>query len=426
MGLTALLTGLLMSYASVEDGTRVELDPYSDNWARLQALLDAHTSIFVSDGVFPISKCLNVKQGTTLQGKGVEATTFRIQGENGEPVVGLGGDGLWASSTGYGQADGVTLRGFTAFQTDDSNTVAKVIFNNWGDDFLVENVRIQGGFYEGITLGNNIRSAVIRNFEAWDCGNGGDADPSRSRSGINSGAIDCLIEDFVCRGCGQGVEIGGTRVVLRRGTIVEPSGAEPSIGVNIGSTTWGIYQVTVEDCLVRGYPASIGCGNGSGRLAAVTMHRNDVDGAMGFSGGALDNVVPHPDEGPTTEGSFILDNVIRVNGMQGEPLIYNTGPADLDGLYGREPVTIRGNKFLYDGTAQSAPMIGFAGEISAACIVEFNNSYGLDDSPLRGDVASFVNGSNFPIPGMPSLVVLGNVAYNQAGVSRRFIILRAA
>lgn len=410
-----------MSFAVAEDGSRLDLVSDADNWSALQSFCDAHTSIQFSEGVILLSRTLNVKPGSvSWRGRGPDSTTFRRAGAFNGPVVGVGLLGRIPS--GYAAAPSFTLADMTVWQTDDSNSNNKCIWNETGDDFLVQGVRVRGSAYEGIVAGSDVVNVTLQDFEAWDCGNGGVAYPLTT-AGINCTNRNLVCEDFVTLRCGQGIECGNSPAgVFRRGTVLGPGTNTPSLGCNIGSTGRGVYRLTIEDVTFRGYPQSIQVGNnGIGRLCGVTIQRCDVDQAISFSGGLVDNLVPgQPGEGPSIEGSFILNNAIRISEANTQAsILYNTGPsAGVYDVYGREPLTIRGNSVYYASQVQTTPTISFAGKIVANCIVEGNRFYGLTVAPSRGDIASFASGSNPSIPGMPNLSQSNNIAYDLTGRSR--------
>lgn len=420
-----LARGVLgVSYAVGSGGSdprSVEIFPDADNWQALQDLWTGCTSITLPPGRWPIYQTFNMRSARTLAGQGVDQTTLVMVGGFAGPTLGLGGQGTWPS--GFLAAPNATIRGLTVEQTVNSSTNNKCIWSEGGDNLLVDNVRVKGSSYEGIVTSSNLDGVTVRNFEAWDCGNGGPA-YFLSTAGINCTSRNQLVENFRTLRCGQGVEGGNSRnEIFRKGVILGPGTATPSLGVNIGSTGRGIYQVTVEDVTVRGYDSSISMGpNGIGRLCGCIVQRCDVDKGINFSGGQMTNAVPgQPGEGPDTEGSFILNNIVRINGLSDASILYNTGPSSPSyDVYGREPLTIRGNSFYYDGTPQTTPSIGFAGKIVATCVVEGNFLYGLNAAPSRGDIASFTSGSNPAIPGMPNMTYRGNIAFNRSGMSRPF------
>lgn len=409
-----------MSQAVSETGETVELYPDSDNWPALQPFLVAHRYVVLPAGVWPIHQTLNiVRHGTVLLGRGVDATMLDLVAPFAGPVIGGGGQGTWAG--GYPAADGVSIIGLTAKTSIDASAQCKCIYNAAGDDMLIENVRVRGSRYEGVVSASPNKRVTLRSVEAWDCGNGGDF-YSLSTAGVNATSIDLLVEDFVCIRCGQGVETGNTRVVVRKGLVTDPGPGRPSIGVNVGSSGMGVYDTTVESVVVRGFEAAIGCGNGIGRLAKVVFRNNDVDGPIGFAGGTLNNNVPHADEGPSVYGSEIVENVIRLPSNVGA-IGYNSGVVDNGGLFGREPLRVERNTIVVeDGVAGTNPLIFFAGKIAAECKVYDNVVYGLDGPPSRGDLASYTLLSNPTIAGMPNLHYGGNLAYGRDGRSRGFLV----
>jgi hypothetical protein len=383
-----------MSAAVAEDGSRVTLFQDSDNWAVLQAFLAAHTSVQLPEGSFPISQTLNiVNSGTSLSGMGAESTTIRLNAPFAGPVIGIGGQGTWTG--GYPAANGVSLRGFTSSMEIDASAQNKCIYNTSGNDLLLDRIRVKGCPYEGIVSGNFAKRITLRNIEAVNCGNGG-IYYAASTAGINVTSIDLLVENFVVRGCGQGVEGGSTRAVFRRGLITDAGSGSPSYGVNIGSTGAGVYDLTVEYVTVRGYSqGAMGCSNLLGRLAKVVFRYNDVDTSIGFCGGLVDNLVPHPDQGPTTYGSEVHDNTITIASNTGNGgFDYNSLVND-GGICGREPLRLYNNRiYVSDGVPRTVPVIQFAGTIGGACVVEDNEINGLDSAPTGGDIASLTYNGN--------------------------------
>lgn len=427
---------LLMSFAVAEDGSQCELHAYSDNWSAFQTFVDAHSSIFIPAGDWWFSRPVNVgNRAYELTAPSVEATILRNVGAFGGPVLGIGAAGTYAGSAAYGPADGTIVRGMTLWQQDESTAHCKCLYNIGASEFTAENIRVRGSSYEGIVSGSDLSGVTLRNIEAWDCGNGGPA-YTLSTAGINATSVDLLIEDFVTLRCGQGVETGNTRVTVRRGLVTSPGSGEPSIGVNVGSSVYGVWRTTVEDVTISGYDSAMQVGNGVGRIAGVYLRRLKIydDGVEGispitFSGGTLDNTVPHSDQGPTTEGSYIEDCELHITAPHQGGIGYNSGIVDNSGLYGREPLVIQRNMVymeLDDPSEQTAPILFVAGEVGAAVDMFDNQIFGLPTAPIRGDIATFTNVANPVVPNMPTLTIRGNIAYGTNGRSRPFSILKEA
>jgi hypothetical protein len=219
-----------------------------------------------------------------------------------------------------------------------------------------------------------------------------------------------------------------------------PGTGTPGIGVNIGSTGWGIYDVEISDCKIYGYDSAISVGNGIGRLTYIRILRNHIhdegagDSPIEFFGGQATNGVTgadNPFEGPdlSDEGSFIEDNEFEVSSPHQGAISYNTGPVDLGNpnVYGREKLTVRGNIVRFvsgDPSLQTNPIVGFGGTITGTCLVVGNEIHGLPDAPQRGDVQSYTNGTNPSIPAMPNLSVYGNNAYGTDGRLRSWFTNR--
>jgi hypothetical protein len=409
-----------LSQARTETGLKAKLHPDADNWAALQGLLDVSTHLTLPAGTWPIHQTLNIgNTAKTIQGQGVERTTLWLTADFAGPTIGIGGAGRWPGSESYGAADGCNLFGLTARTSASASANCKCVFLNGGDDFLMDKVRVRGSAYEGIVTGSDIHRVTLRNIEAWDCGNGGPA-YTLSTAGINATSIDLLIEDFRTLRCGQGVETGNTRVTVRRGVVSNPGSGLPSLGINIGSSVYGVWRTSVEDCTIDGYDTALSCGSGNGRIAGVYFRRNTIhdlgagESPITFFGGTLNNTVPHPDQGPTTEGSEITDNTIYIHTPHQGTIGYNGGPVDVGGVNAREPLTITGNEIYFDladPSLQTAPVIYFAGKILGDCIVRNNRIFGLPEAPSRGDIASFTNNDNPAVQGFPNLSTYGNYTF---------------
>lgn len=421
-----------MSAATGDTGLSVELYPDADNFDALQSLVHGSTEVRLPAGRWPIRKTLNTGLGfaRVFRGYGAESTELVCTGGTG-PVLGVASQGTWPEVVNYLPFDGFRLYGMTLTMTVDNAKNNNCLFvNNFCNDIEVSHSRAKGSPYEGFVIGGIIRNVWLHDIEAWDCGLGG-AHFATATSGINPVSSDTILEDFVCLRCGQGVETGQQNVIVRRGTITAPGGGSPSLGVNIGSNNYGIYNTSISGVRVFGYANAFQIGqNGLGRLSRVSISGCETDGGISFAGGkATNNVTLDPPftQGPDLYGSQIVDNIIRVNAPNNGTIIYGSGINLADSVYGREALTIARNTIYYDlenPALNTSPIIGFGGNVSGSCLVESNWIYGLDEAPQRGDVASFSVINNPTIPGMPNLAVRGNWAYNLAGRSRTFTILR--
>ena len=432
-----------VSHARNENGVKAKLYPDADNWAALQTLLDVSTHVTLPAGEWPISRTLQMGQRRqAVQGQGVGRTTLRLYTNYGGPVIGIGAGTRWSpTDTNYFGATGMMVRGLTLHQQSTAAGANCLYVSdqpvygvNECNELKVYEVRVRGAAYEGIVAASSIRDAHLKNIEAWDCGNGGPA-YALSTAGINATCGGLILEDFRTLRCGQGVETGNSNVIVRRGVITEPGAGTPGIGVNIGSTGWGIYDVEISDCKIYGYDSAIAVGNGIGRLTSIRILRNLIhdEGAgnspIEFQGGQTANGVANPFAGPdlSAEGSFIEDNVFEVSSPHQGAISYNTGPADLGNpnVYGREKLTVRGNIIRFvsgDTSLQTNPLIGFAGNITGDCLVTRNRVYGLPTAPSRGDVQSYTNNQNAAVQGMPNLSVYGNDAYLSTDRLRDFSV----
>jgi len=413
-----------MSFAVGSLGGKVKLHEGVDNWAGLDYLVDTDPHVTLPAGEWFISRGLNISG--TLQGQGVTQTTLRQTGSHGSPTIGAGGNGRWAGSEGHMPVDGVRIFGLTVWQDDHSapGNSSAIFINDECNDIIVRNVRVQNSAYEGIVVGALCGDVLIENFEAFDCG-GGSALDTRARAGINAVSHDTIIQDFVVRGCGQGVEAGYSDVVIRRGLVTEPDGAMPSYGLNIGSHSCGVYNLSIDRVKVNGYENSAVIGNVLGRLARVIVTACEFDGCVTFYGGKHDNNIPTAEQGPDTYGSEFVGNTWYVRTPNAGPFVYYGGTVDDGGLYGREPLLLQSNKVYYGGGWRpNPPTWGFAGKIPASIEMRDNVEFGLDLGPERGSIASFTLQANPAIPGMPNLVLRNNWGHKADGSFRGLIVMR--
>jgi hypothetical protein len=410
-----------------ENGDKAKLYSDADNWSALQSLLDGSTHITLPVGNWPISRTLNGGRWSQfIQGQGVERTTLRQYGDYAGPVVGFGGGTAWSTGTNYVGAQGMQIQGLTLHQQSQASgtncfqATYQEAFVGESDHLTIRNVRVRGSRIEGIVVASDLHHVLLSDVEAWDCGNDAPV-TGNSTAGINATSQDTIIEKFRCVRCGQGVETGNTNVTVRKGVVSDPGPGLPSLGINIGSASWGVYNTVVEDCVIAGYDSGIVVGNGIGRLSRVIVRRNIIRdastegaGSITFAGGQEVNNVVHPDQGPDTYGSEISDNEMDIFTTHNGVILYNTGPSPVYEYAGREPLSILRNiiRFnLADPSQQGAPVIGFAGKIVADCLVEGNQIYGLPDAPVRGDVQSYTSGTNQAVQGFPNLRVVGNNAW---------------
>lgn len=422
-----------VSHAVGSNGSRVKLYSDADNYAALQALLDVAPEVRLPPGNWPISRTLVYKlNGQRIRSYGVDACTLRQYGAYTGPVLGIGAHPTW--NPGGPNLTGCRLNGITLHQTVDASGASCMIIYEFCSDFEASNIRLKGSRYEGFISGSTSSFITLKHIEVLDCGNGGIAYPL-STAGINATSDHMLVEDFRCTGCGQGVEGGSQHVVYRRGTITDPGDGNPGIGINIGSTGQGIYDVVVEDCIISGYDSAIAVVNGIGRLCGVYIRRNkiydegDGDSPIEFAGGQMNNLVTggdNPYEGPDLAGSEITDNEFFVSSPHDGVISYNTGPADggNPNVYGREALTISRNTVRFvagDTSLQTNPIFGFAGNITANCRLTDNIIHGLPAAPSRGDMQSYTNNANVAVPGFPTFRHGRNYAFAPSGERRAFV-----
>jgi hypothetical protein len=209
-------------------------------------------------------------------------------------------------------------------------------------------------------------------------------------------------------------------------------------GINIGSYTWGVWDVEIGHCTTKGGGAC-SFGNGNGRLASVHIHDCVFHGnaRTGGMGGLFQNKGgPVPNPNPDTGNSVVERNVYIYTGDDHQVLGVNTGPAagtwdhDNDPAtqpyheQGREPITFQDNVLIYAGPPDgpnTSPILYVAGNYSAPVKFLRNKLYGFDVAPSRGDLQTFSNNQNAAIPSQPGMVVEGNIVVKKDGTTRPLV-----
>jgi micrococcal nuclease len=402
-------------------GHSVALNPDEDNTAVIQAAVDSFNggtgTITLPEGLWGVCGTINLPSNITFAGKGDTKTILfrRALADGGffnGPIIGGGGDGRWVGSEGKSRADNVRVHDIGTLYSpgSDGGVNSKCIWFENGTSILVYNVRLEGGAYEGLVGGSWARNVIVTRCTAVNCGNGGRF-YTLSTAGFNVMSIGTNYNDCTAVGCGQGWELGNTRTSLLRCVADEAGSGEPSMAFNIGSSVAGVYDCSIVNCRSRGFSSALGIGNGNGRLAKVTIRGNVfIDGSVSFMGGKPDNIVPHNDQGPDTYGSTIDGNTFIFTQANNDGSCgYNTGPAAGGEIYGREPLTVSDNVFVFaPGIQQSTPVIYTAGKVPAKQNWLRNWIIGIDTAG-RGDLAVFSNNANVSGPG--NIEATGNRAF---------------
>jgi hypothetical protein len=405
------------------------IDPDTDNAPVINAFLDSlpeGATANLPAGTWPINSGLQINKTRRLRGAGMNATIIVGRGDTWSgAVVGFGD---------YHQnvkVNNVILEDLTVRQegrTPNAPHRTHTCIFGHGDHFRGNRIKLEGSQYEGVVIGGDSIDAVFTECGGVNCGNGGPA-YERSTAAFNCHTRNGKYIRCWTKGCGQAVEAGTNGMVIDDCTFEEPGSGTPSIAVNLGSSNWGIYNVTVRNCRIRGYPDSIGTGNGNGRLCRVNIVNNVVDGTIGFGGGLPNNLVPgNPFEGPDLYGSTIHGNTIFVKTAHGGVILYNTGPSASYAVFGRENLSIRRNVIvnLHPASASQSgrPVINFAGNITAASVECFDNWLVNFDSDGQGagDIASYSNNECPAVPGFPTLKHGRNRVFKWDGTERAAVV----
>jgi hypothetical protein len=200
-------------------------------------------------------------------------------------------------------------------------------------------------------------------------------------------------------------------------------------GINIGSYTFGVWDVEIAFCRTTGGGAC-SFGNGNGRLASVWIHDNVFHGAVrtGAMGGLRQNKGgPVPNPNPDTGNSIVERNVYVVTDPDFHVLGCNTGPAPVGSPHeqGREPVTFQHNVIVNKtkpGGPNTSPILYVAGEYTAPIKFLHNRLIDFDAAPARGDLATFSNNANRAVPNQPNMVQEGNFVLKRDGTFRPLVV----
>lgn len=420
--LTLLIILFAVDPVATSASQSVRLTATGDNAPAIQAFIDAlpnGATIKIPAGVWHVESRLKLKAQQKLVGAGMDRTTIKSRGADWSgPIVAWGVDWL-------NPADGVELRDLTIEQAVVGTSKHGCILGE-GNDSKLTRIRVVGSRYEGIIIGGWNKNATLTDCEAIDCGNGGPA-YTQSTSGFNAHAFNTRYIRCRAKRCGQGFEFGATGTIVDGCIASDPGPGTPSMAYNCGSSVNGVWKVRLLRSRSFGYVDAVLIGNGIGRLSDVRVEGcTFVGGSLNFHGGQPTNFARHPFpgfEGPDTHGSAVVGNTFIFHRPNHGALSYYGGPAAAHAVFGREPLKVERNTIHYRlaaGDVQSAPPIGFAGSIVAKCTAAGNVISGLDEAPVRGDVATFSVNDNPAVPNMP-LTSKGNAAFRADGAERAVV-----
>jgi hypothetical protein len=421
--MTLLLSILLcQSFATATVETRVELRPDADNRPSIQSLLDnaAEGSVVrIPAGTWTTNSHLSVSRKLTLEGPATgTATLILIASNTSDDVIRVG------DYHANVKVNGVTIRRLTLEVAGRKDTGIFNCLDVFGEDLLCEDVTFIGSPHEGVVVAG--KRATFNRCKGQYCGKGNDT-YQQSTAAFNSHAHPTIYTDCETDYCGQGFEVDGHGSKVLRCTVKNPSIniVGPLIGVNIGSTGFGINDVEVSGCTIIGYPTAVQFGNGIGRLAGINIHHNVFDGGeVSGMGGLKENKATDADypPGPDTSESHCDSNLFIIRGNSAFGL--NTGPSDggNPNEFGREPWTFDDNTVWLVTMDEHNPLVYVGGNYTAPFKVRRTRFIGANLSPSRGMIATFTNGVNVAVKGQPNLTMEGNTAFTADGKQRPVIV----
>jgi hypothetical protein len=404
--------------------TSQPLDANADNAATLNtflASLPEGTTVSLPAGVWPVHSPVTIHKRLTIEGPTQGECRLKLiaSGVNSDVIqVGKYND------PGSFKANNVTIKRLTLEVAGQTTTGLYNCLDVWGDDINCEDVTLVGSPHEGVVTGG-FRASFLR-CKALGCGFGNQS-YFNSTAGFNGHSHPTIYRECYSNSR-QAFEVDGHgSKVIDCLAECAPGTNSPVIGVNIGSTPFGISDVEVTGCRIVGYESGIGFTNGIGRLANVNVHHNVIDGgSVGVGGGRYQNLASDPSipVGPDTGQSYVENNLFIVRTQHQGIVGSNTGPADggNPNELGREPVRINGNIFLFLVQVNDAPTFHIAGNYAGA--MEFKRNYfiGQNAAPSRGDIQTYTSGSNPALPGQPNLTMEGNQAFKGDGTVRPLVV----
>jgi hypothetical protein len=439
-GDAALVLGVATAKATISKTMESQpLTTDGDNAPILNAFLDSvpeGATVTLPPGIWPTHSTVIINKRITLESAENASATIRLIATNQDADV------LSVATYQTAPVHGVTVRKLTLEVVGEMLKGQIQCLEVNGDDFTAENVTLIGCPHEGSIVHGHCKNARLTDCVAIRCGLGNEF-YGLPLAGFNSHAYATVYTRCKAINCGQGYEVDGhhTKVLYGEvemdGTVTTWDGKPLWGGINIGSATFGLWDVEIAYCRVKG-----GCsfGNGNGRLASMHIHDNVLYGNARTSamGGMFNNKGgPVPNPNPDTGHSIVERNVYIYTGDDNHVIGVGTGPAagtwDHDGNpetppyqeQGREPITFQDNVLIYAGPLNgpnSSPIMYIAGTYSAPVKFLRNKLYGFDAAPSRGDLATFSNNQSVAIPGQPNLIHEGNVVIKRDGTMRPLVV----
>jgi hypothetical protein len=224
---------------------------------------------------------------------------------------------------------------------------ANVIWSYASEDVWVVNTAGSGHSYECYVMGGGIKSVRwnLHYNTLGPCGHGGPAYHSSS-SALNLNGADWVASFNLVTGSLQAVEMGSRRGTLTDNVLIAPQ--RDAIGVNVGSTSAGIWDNTIARNQIRGFISAIEIFNAIGTVSQTTIVDNTiVDGVVSINSGQETNPVVEGGEAAVVHGATTFSgNTLTYTGYLGNtPIKVGTGAYGPQS--GLEVVRVTGNTVTY-------------------------------------------------------------------------------
>jgi hypothetical protein len=440
-----LLLAILLSFGAVAKAkvqppvatanfeSHVTLTETGDNAPALNgflAQLPAGVVVTIPAGTWQLHSPLLVMKRLTIEGPQTGTATFKLIANGITSDVLKVGDWLDPPQTDM-PIDGFVLRRITLEVGGNAATGLYNCLDAYGGAMLVEDCVFKNCPHEGVvTFGGYPGSetaqrpdlgVVFRRCKAINCGFG-NTSYGLSTAGFNGHSNPTIYEDCETDQCCQGFEVDGHHSRLLRCTAKNPSLATtPVIGINVGSTGKGIWDIEISGCTVKGYETAIQSGNGIGRFASLNIHHCTIDGGGVYvMGGEFNNQVITNPVSPDTGQSHIDNNVFIVRTQGHGAAAYQTPPwAGAGDTFGREPFTFNDNAvFVAHADTGGAAYFAVTGKSINRIEIMRNVIFNSDAASVFKDIRLQSNNANTMVSPPLNIFIAGNLAFKKNGDAR--------
>jgi hypothetical protein len=401
-----------------------------DNAAILNPWLDSLPEgvlVETPRGEWPVFTALTVTKQMTVRAPKNTTSLFRLI------ASGVSDDACRVGGNQY--VDGVVFQRLVFDVAGNTKTGIYNCLDVTGGAFYAEDCGFSNCPHEGVVGGGGYPGdeteerpdlgAVFVRCWAYHCGFGNDS-YGLSTAGLNGHWSATIYDGCWTDWCCQACEIDGHHSRIINCHFRNPSfETTPVIGINIGSTGKGIFDVQVTGTTVEDYPDAIGSGNGIGCLANVWVYNNTVvNGFIGIMGGIDHNLVFTDPAAPDTGQSHVDGNVMILTNPHTGGFGYGAGPGAGEGdIYGREPCTFNNNIVYY---LSDEPRFGLVFGVGGKTVgrIEFfgNVIYDMDEPPVLLDLRLQSNNDNLMVSPPPNVFYGENRAFRRDGSERPFTV----